>query len=180
MTERLTDARTLDGLTNSRTGLILLSSAALSSATSFTVDNVFKPQFSSFLFVIHTSGNTGAVTMQFRAGGSTTATGYARQELFAGSTSVTASRSSSQTSFSFQNLSVGGVVVDILKPNVATPTSVIARGLGHGSFDPAQPEISLQFGGQVDATAFDGLIATSQFANALTGRYYIFGYRGNG
>lgn len=180
MTERQTNAQTLQGLTSVRTGLVLLASSALSSVTSFTVDNVFKPQFTSFLFVMHTTGATGSVTLQFRVGGVTTATSYARQELFAGSTSVSASRSSAQTNFSFQNISVGGVVADILRPNLAEQTTILARGLGHASFDTTQPEISIQHGGQTAGTIFDGLIVTAQFANTLIGRYYIFGYRGNG
>lgn len=82
-------------------GLILISTQDFSSVSAVTFDNVFSDSYFQYKVITSATGTTLAgINFQFRSNGSTYTTGnYAWAKLMGNGTSLTASRSTSQTNW---------------------------------------------------------------------------------
>jgi hypothetical protein len=180
MSERLVSSRTLNGVREGRTGQVLLASAAMSSVTTVTLDNVFSPQYQAFQILIRNEGSSGTVTMQLRTGGVSATSNYNRQETVSSSTTLAAARTTGQPSILIGAFgsTASHANIHLFSPNLATSTVVEVRSSHGASFDIAQPLLYDILTFHTTATAYDGFILTATNANSLIGRYWVYGLAG--
>jgi hypothetical protein len=154
---------------------------AFSAVTNVTADNVFTSSYTNYVLFVQASSSTNvAISLQLSVGGVAAATNYNRQILEASSTSVTASRSASQTSFAIGARSDSGsqsqpYQLFIFQPQLAAATHFTSVNPANNGAAFDQPYIGVIGGNHSTATAYDGiklLVATG----TMTGSYAIYGY----
>jgi len=151
---------------------------AFSAVASVTADNVFTSAYTNYRMIVRYQNNSGLLSFQLRAATVDAATNYNIQLLSAGSTTVSASRSTSQTSATIGSNSGGAFwslsVVDISGPQLAEPTVYqSANTRNDGAY--TTNVIIHYYGNHSDATAYDGIKLLGTTAN-ITGSYTIYGY----
>ena len=162
-------------------GLVCVKSeTSFTTASSFTADNVFTSSYTNYLIKIEFANTSNAqMYLQFRASGSTTATGYNYNGIQAGpsATSVqgyNANQSSAFIGTSGANSLISVIELNVYSPQIATRTNTISHNT---RFDDAysapiyQGNISLQD----SATQFDGFVIAPN-AGTTTGKYTVYGY----
>jgi hypothetical protein len=155
---------------------VVKASTAFTTATTITADNVFTSSYTSYLMYLDINWVAGgSLSLQFRASGSTTATGYNVAKLEAAA-AVSSSTSTSQTSGFVGEGSINfrsSGWVKIIGPQLAQPTMFYAEWLrNQGAY--TSPNIQMTYGNQSDSTQFDGIILTGS-TNGMTGTYAIYG-----
>ncbi len=155
--------------------LVLIASATYSAATSFTISSCFTSTYRNYRLIFDSTTNNPSVSAQLLVGNTPSTTGYHIQRLEAGSTSVAATRSTSQSSMALGPLTDGFQIdVMIYRPQLTVETGFMSFGAFGGSFATDQPTISQNVGCHAVETAYDGITITGA-ASSLTGRYSIYG-----
>lgn len=158
------------GVSVSASGKVTFTTAA-----TITANGVFSSTYDNYLIVIRSTVSTDVnVGLRLVASG-TPATGsdYARQGLFAADTSVTASRSTSQTIGLFQDFggsNTNGAHLYLYGPALAQPTAY--RGVGLRATSGAY--IADYAGTHSLSTAYDGIYIAPHTGN-MTGALTIYG-----
>jgi hypothetical protein len=148
---------------------------AISGVTSFNVDGVFTSEFTNYLINFNMAAAAGTgFTMALRAGGVTTSTDYGNQSLNANNTTVTASRTTGDTTLLLPNLrtSASAMTVQLFSPELATFTQLVTSGLDvvtSTTFFGAN-----KWGLQYSTTQFDGFVITT--TSNMTGTYSVYAY----
>ena len=179
--EVLTAASLNDNFTfaaNSGALVVVKAETAFSAVANTFADGVFTSAYTNYRIVIRYQTSTSAeLAMQLRAATVDTATGYNYQRLLAETTSVSAVRSTSQTS-AFVGQDGGAfwclTTLELSAPQLAEQTvyqAVNTRNSGAYT----SPMIVQYFGNQSATTQFDGIkfLVASGFT---TGSYSIYGY----
>jgi hypothetical protein len=158
-------------------GFVLISGeTAFTAVSSVTVDNVFSATYRNYKLIVNYTSTSSSISFRVRAGGSSiSTTTYNFQRLFAGSTTITASRSTSQTQFIACPLSSNqaSAEITIYQPFIATPTNLstyTAVSDGGMTF----PDLDLKTGNNSNSTSYDGFelfVGTG----TMTGTYTIYG-----
>jgi hypothetical protein len=162
-------------------GMVLLDSRSFTGASTVTVDNIFTSAYRNYKVVITNTSlaTSGALSLQFRAGGTTTAgTAYsfATRGLLSQASAADNNGNgvaSIQCNFIITSPGVGSNDLTIYSPQLATQTFV--NSLGAGSQAAGQNYLFAMGGMTSVTTQFDGLIFT--YAGNATGVIRIYGLR---
>jgi hypothetical protein len=155
---------------------------SFSAAATVTADSIFTSSYTNYLLQFTSTCATNQnITLQLRAAGVTaTAANYNDQSINASSTTVTAARSASATSFDIQTSSASSLYnytqVTFFQPQLARATGFGALSTYNGSGSYAQPIRQDWFGNHTVATAYDGFIISVSGSETLTGSYSVYGY----
>lgn len=152
---------------------VVKSETTFTSATSVTADNVFTSTYTNYLVIVRCTTTTSAqLFWALRVGGVTAATNYNFQNLGAASTTVFASRSTSQTKCAYGDsgttMSLNAFILS--GPNLAEATTSTTFTNNQGASGGIS--ISTYAGNHTTATAYDGIELTGGTA---TGSYTIYG-----
>ena len=169
---------TLFGITNGKnTGLVPISTTALSGSSSVSISNVFTSAYDYYIvhmMLVPAAGNP-VMSYRFRdSGGDVSVSSYVRQYLVCDSTTVSAGRVTT-TSANNGQLSAGiysSIKMAIYNPNLATTTSVMSEcssGAG-GAY------IDLEYVNYTAATVMTG-ITFFPGSSSVTGNIRIYGVR---
>ena len=161
----------------SGSALTLINTTTLSGATT-NVDSVFTSTYDNYLIQLSMDSNTsvGALTMQLRASGTATTTGYyyaVRQTDWAGvaATAANGSNAASARLGTHFNGSPSPVTFQMFNPNKALRTTF--QGLSQGGDTGASGSQMYMGGFQSATTQFDGF---SIVGGSQTGKVRIYGY----
>lgn len=160
-------------------GLVCVKSeTAFSTASSITADNVFTSTYTNYQLVVrYISSGTNNLLLRLRASGTSAATNYNFQRIYASNTTVAGERSTSQTSFFAAPFSNGTfyitAVVFLSGPQLAEATIIHSENAPTlGAYTSL--EWNNCYGNHSTATAYDGIeIFTA--SGSLTGSYTIYG-----
>jgi hypothetical protein len=155
-------------------GLILLDSDTVSSVTSFSVNNVFTSTHRNYLLVIDTIGTgVAALNLRFRLSGTDSSTGYTFQNFTASSTSLSGSRSTSQTSMrigtTINNVRASSFV-EIVAPQINDRTLTHSRDIVGDSY--TLPALQCYTGMHDVAAQYDGFTVLGTTFSAV---YAVYG-----
>jgi hypothetical protein len=161
-------------------GMVLLASATLSAATSFTIDNVFSSQYRFYRLMLNSTLNSANITCQLRSSGTTRVNDYNYQYITASGTTVAAVRGTGQASLWMGVFGGGFGALDclIVNPASAVRTSFISQTIFGASFSDVNVEVMTFAGNHNVQFAYDGIIVSAQNANTLTGAYSLYGLAG--
>jgi hypothetical protein len=144
--------------------------------SSVSLNGVFTSSFANYNILIHSTGSSGdALRLRLRVAGSdASGTNYSIQNIVGESTSLSGTRSTSQTSFqvmaSVTTLSPTGVT--IYGPFLATRTQLLSNG-----FDVTGGSRLFIFGGDHSlSTSYDGFTLFPA-STTFTGTVQVYGYR---
>jgi hypothetical protein len=158
-------------------GLTLISRSTWSAAAAVNVNDVFTSTYSNYRILIYSyANNTYGYYMRLRAGGAdNTASTYGYQKLDAGGTTVTAARSSNQTSWEIGEIHAeyNGYGMDIYAPQESTQTNFVNVGVTGSSTGTTQCQ---RMGGFYNTTSFDGFTLYPPSGN-FTGVVTVYGYQ---
>lgn len=146
---------------------------SFSAASSFSATNVFSASYRNYLMALTIVSSAASATADFQlsVGGVAAATNYNIQRLEASSTTVTASRSSSQTSFSPEVADNSRLMLFwIGNPAVAEQTTFMTQS----SLNATAVRLKYLSGNHTTATAYDGFVITAS-TGTFTGSYTIYG-----
>ena len=162
-------------------GLVRISGeTTFSASSSITFDSAFSSTYRNYKLVInYTMSTTSNLLMRFRTGGaSVSTTTYNNQYVQFDSTTVTAARTTAQTSNLIGGATDGAfnssIELLIRNPNVATPTTIIAHNaLNRANYTTGTSSYFFT-GNQSDSTQFTGfeLLPAS---GTTTGNYTLYG-----
>jgi hypothetical protein len=161
-----------------KAGMVLLNTTSFSAVASQSLNNVFSATYENYRLVLRcTSSTNQAVNFRLRASGSdNSTTNYDYQDISADNTSLSGSRSTSQTSGLFAMAGAGSssthwniTTIDITNPFEALKTSSIA----HGNY-AAGPLLRIITNIHNVATSFDGI--TFFVGGTITGSISVYGY----
>lgn len=151
---------------------------ALSAAATLTLDGCFTSSYTNYKLILNV---TGAITtqsvLQLRASGVTATTNYNRQYIDAGSTTVSAGRATSQTSYEYGYIETdyrGTAIIEIFQPQLAQYTNFYSVNQYTGSVSTTNVLWHQTAGFHAANTAYDGFIIT--FNTNATGTYSLYGY----
>lgn len=160
-------------------GLDLISTQTFSAVSTIDFDNVFSNTYVQYKIVIDTTVSTGTYgSVRLRTGGVTNSSGiYNRQFLYAGSTTVAAGRSTSQTQWDGIGASDGTSrmmgLFEIMNPYQTMYTSAFHLD----NYARSLQEIALNGLGTNATTSFDGFRFFSNTGGAtFTGSISVYGY----
>jgi hypothetical protein len=156
-------------------GLNLIVTQSLSATSSVSLNNCFSATYDNYRIVYRGNGSSGAnLEARLRVGGVDASAGnYSRQYLVVDNASVSAGRTTGNTSYVLAAFAttIGGCSCDIYGPAIAANTAfatVIARG---------DTVTQLESGVHSVATAYDGITLTGGGGSTMTGSLSIYGYR---
>jgi len=157
-----------------------LGQVTFTGASSVSLNGVFSSAYQNYriLFLTTSIATSGNVSLKMRTSGTDNSDAqYQRQQIFAGSTTVNATRSTGQTSFLFGALAVGSYLntinIDVFKPFDAANTGWV--GQVASALDSTGPEVWVQYGGHNVATSYDGITFIS--GGTFTGTVSVYGYK---
>jgi hypothetical protein len=158
--------------------LVCVKAETALSGSSTTADNVFTSTYTNYKIIGRYTNGADALRMVFRVGGVDTATNYNMQELDVTSTTITGSRSSSQTSARIGGGSngafIGMFIIELSGVALAEPT-IFQNYATRTNSAYTTPNIEQNFGNQSASTAFDG-IKFQTASGTLGGSFTIYGY----
>lgn len=151
-----------------------------SAQTSVSLNGVFNSTYQNYRILINiasSSGDTNAITLKFRAGGSDTSANYRTVRIFTSGTTVSASNNDRGTDEFFifesdkdQN-GFSGASIELQSPNEARATSLqCVQTESDGTF-----YMQILGGYQSDNTQFDGFTIINSAGNT-TGTISVYGY----
>ena len=155
---------------------VVQADTAFTAVSSVTVDNVFSATYRNYKILITYTTTAANIDVRVRAGGSSiSTTTYNIQRLLAGSTTVSATRGSSQTSFSafVTSGNVAAAEMTIYQPFIATPTNfTVFTSLNDTGY--TAPDMVFRTGNNSNSTSYDGfeLLVSS---GTMTGTYAVYG-----
>jgi hypothetical protein len=159
-------------------GATLITSAAVSAATSLTVSNVFSSTYENYIITWVGTGNGGSLPINFdlASGGSRVNTAQ-----WNGIRAVAAASPTPADSFVFGtteqpalvagNTNSGGTI-QVFNPGIATATIIIGDGFSRSTGDLTKNNLH---GVHQTAAAYDGFHVSS--SNQLTGTFRVYGLR---
>jgi len=160
-------------------GLTLVASTTISSATSKSVDNCFTSTYSNYLIVMDVdsaSGTAGYGTFKLRASSTDTSTGYYYQRNTIANGTAYPGQSSNTSSWDngyyVETSSDQGssVLITVMDPQRATKTrAFFSSTYGNGA------ELRQLFGAQSATTQFDGFTVATP--GSMTGTIRVYGYQ---
>ena len=154
-------------------GLVLISTTSYSAVSSQPINDVFSATYDNYAIVFtNSNSNNVMLNLRFRvAGADNTAATYAYQHLTVDGTTVTGTRSLSQTSINVYNQTSTSYVtgiIDVFSPNLAAQTQLKIRSAMYGnSTDGAFYHVS--------STQFTGF-SLYPTTNTMTGTVSVYGY----
>ena len=155
-------------------GLVVVKAeTAFSAASSFSATNVFSASYRNYLMALNIVSSAASATANFQlsVGGVAAATNYNIQRLEASSTTVSASRASSQTSFAPEVADNTRLMLFwIGNPAVAEQSTFMTQG----SLNATAVRLWYASGNHTTATAYDGFVITAS-TGTFTGSYTIYG-----
>ena len=158
-----------------KAGMVLLNTTSFSGVSSQSFNDVFSSTYDNYRIVTSILGTTNDpddITLRFRVSGAdNTNSTYERIVVRIGST-LGSTQQGSQTSLfaGATSTQYGGVSLDVLRPNLATITTVH----GTGAYN-ANTEMQLNFGFFNAATVFTGFSLIALSGN-MTGAVSVYGY----
>ena len=161
-------------------GLVLVKAeTAFTGQSSFNVANVFSATYSNYLILIRdlAATSSGGVRFQLSGSGTPTATGYNYQQLIAFGTTVSGTRSTSQTSAYLQTGTDGffsSCVVNISSPFSGQMTYTSQNALSDTAY--SSPAVQIYSGNQSSAVANQDGFTLLSIAGTITGTYTVYGY----
>ena len=161
-------------------GLVLVKAeTAFTGQSSFNVANVFSTTYSNYLILIRdlAATSSGGVRFQLSGSGTPTATGYNYQQLIAFGTTVSGTRSTSQTSAYLQTGTDGffsSCVVNISSPFSGQMTYTSQNALSDTAY--SSPAVQIYSGNQQSAVANQDGFTLLSIAGTITGTYTVYGY----
>jgi hypothetical protein len=157
-------------------GLTLISTTTFTSSSAVNVDNVFSSTYANYVvFANYVGSGNIATSLRFRVSGSdNTTSNYNTQRLDVGGTTVSAARSSSQTSIRVTDATVnpGFCALNVLDPFATQKTILTSSGVFNGS--PAGIEQQIIGGTFTDTTSFTGFTIFPASGN-ITGTIRVYG-----
>ena len=161
-------------------GMVLLASATLSAATSFTIDNVFSSQYRFYRLMLNSTLNSANITCQLRSAGTTRVNDYNYQYIVGSGTTAAAARGTGQASLWIGAFGGGFGALDclIVNPASAVRTSFITQNVYGASFSDVNLDVITFNGNHNVQFAYDGIIVSAANANTLTGAYSLYGFAG--
>jgi hypothetical protein len=158
---------------------VVKAETAFSNVANVTADGIFTSSFTNYRMIVRYQVASGLLSFQLRASAVDAATNYNIQSLTAGSTTVAAARSTSQTSATIANNTGGAfwglAVVDLSGPQLAEPTIYVSHSVRNDGGYTTGLNIAQYFGNHSDSTAYDGIKLLGTAAN-ITGSYTVYGY----
>lgn len=159
-------------------GLVCVKAETALSGASTTADGVFTSAYTNYRIVGRYTNGADALRFQLGAATVYTTTNYNNQEQEANNTTVSASRSLSQTSARIAGGSNGAFLcmftIELSGPQLADATIFQSSTARHNGAYGA-PTIELQYGNQSASTQFDG-IKFLTISGTLGGSFAIYGY----
>jgi hypothetical protein len=166
------------GPTTTTSGLVCVKAeTAVSAAASATADSIFTSAYTNYLLLVNFTTSADQLCIKFRASGVSTSSNYNTQQVLVDSTSVTASRVTSQANIRIQQ-SVGAEsssIIQIFNPQLAIPTRLTQHTALNVANYTTGSQLNLRSSNQSDSTAFDG-IELLALTGTWTGNYAIYGY----
>lgn len=153
--------------------IVGLGSVTFSAVTSLSLNGVFSSLFDNYMVSIRALGNVANFpSYRLRSSGVDSTTGYTRQFIFSGSTTVSANRTTGDVFFDFGTSTTlwGGSCSYWYGPNLSQPTAV--RFISADARDGAS--ISDYAGTHSVSNAYDGLTIIPN-TGSLTGRVAVYG-----
>jgi hypothetical protein len=155
-------------------GFTFISSVTATAGANAIIDGCFTSAYENYKIIITgVSSTDSGLTLQLRVGGVAAATDYGRQRLIANSTTVTASRTTGDTSYISGGITTAQQLftIEVAKPALATQTSFISMH----NYQAGLPTWQSTVGQHSTATAYDGFVLAPQSGNiSLTA--YVYGY----
>ena len=155
-------------------GFTFINSVTATAGATATIDGCFTSTYENYrIIVTGVSSVDTSLTLQLRVGGVAATTNYGRQRLLADSTTVSATRSTGDSSFisgattTVQNL----IIIEVAKPALAVQTSFFSLN----NYQSGTPTIIISAGQHSTATAYDGFVLAPQSGN-ITMTAYVYGY----
>lgn len=161
-------------------GLVLIKAeTAFTGQSSFNVANVFSATYSNYLILLRdlAATSSGGVRFQLSGSGTPTATGYNYQQLIAFGSTVSGTRSTSQTSAYLQTGTDGffsSCVVNISSPFSGQMTYTSQNALSDTAY--SSPAVQIYSGNQSSAVANQDGFTLLSIAGTITGTYTVYGY----
>jgi hypothetical protein len=161
-------------------GLVLLNTTAFNAQSAISIDNVYTSSYANYFTTIsYITAGTGDIAFKLRASGTTTSANYNFQALEVNNTSVSSSRSNSQSSAAIGNWSNGdfrcSISFNVFNPQIATSTTYQTNSYASlGGFNSAF--LKLFAGNQSSTTQFDGF-EVSTLSGTMTGTIKVYGYK---
>jgi len=156
---------------------VVKAETAFTTSNSIVADGVFTSAYRNYTVKFTSTASTGVgLLIKMRVGGVSASTNYNYQSLSINGTSVTGSRSSSQTSADVGSIAPqeSAITINLYNPAVAVATNFDSfTAYVSGAF--TSPVSYFYTGNHSTATAYDGIeIAPS--SGTLTGSYTIYGW----
>jgi hypothetical protein len=158
----------------SGSGMVLISTATLSSTTSQSFNNCFTSTYRNYVVVLNVTGaGAEALNIRLRASGTDALTNYNNQYIEAKGTSVVGARGSGVSSYLLTAMRGTGntyLELQVSKPQEATNTSFVGT-----SQDPdGGATMFLTSGSNTNNTSYDGFTIYTT-TNAMTGTISVYG-----
>tara|TARA_R110000868_G_scaffold51994_3_gene164616 strand:+ start:1075 stop:1809 length:735 start_codon:yes stop_codon:yes gene_type:complete len=162
----------------SSSGLVCVKAeTAVSAAASATADSVFTSTYTNYLLLVNFTTSADQLCIKFRAGGTSTSSGYNTTQILINDTTITSSRVTSQANIRIQQ-SVGAEsssIIQIFNPQLAIPTRLTQHTALNVSDYTTGSQLNMRASNQSGLTAFDG-IELLALTGTWTGNYAIYGY----
>ena len=155
-------------------GMTLITSAAFSSVTSFSVNNCFSATYKNYLIFINPTSTSATNTLKLRVSGTDSSTGWYTGSIAQPCNGGAVASSGGANSASWPlGLFQSGYAqnISLQNPNVASPTSVSTI---HTDTNGAAGNFNIGGGWHDPANAYDGFTIT--LATSGSGSYYVYGY----
>lgn len=155
---------------------VVKADTAFTAVSSVTVDNVFSATYRNYKIMLTYVAASANIELRVRTGGSSISTAtYNVQRLLAGSTTVSAARSSSATAFATttQSSLSAAAEITVYEPFIANPTKFAVFNAVHdGAL--TTPDMLFRTGNNSNSTSYDGfeLLVSS---GTMTGTYAVYG-----
>jgi len=151
---------------------------SFSSASSVSLNGVFTSTYDNYLIMIDVIGSTALdLSYRLRVGGVDNSSAvYARQYLFANSSTVSAGRATTNTSWpgpTTNGTARAAAIIEVFGPFLTRVTGGNGRSLSNYS---GSPESVYEQYGHNSATSFDGITILASTGN-ITGTVTVYGYK---
>lgn len=157
---------------------VVKAQTTFTAASSVSADNVFTSSYRNYSIVIENTGsvNGSNLLMRLRVGGVAAATNYNYQILFANSSTVGGSLSSSQTScrVGSNDTTFGVTSISLFSPQIAQATTINGQN-NYTTAAYTAPILYLFSSNHSTATAYDG-VEFFPSSGTITGTYTIYGW----
>jgi hypothetical protein len=160
-----------------KAGMVLLNTTSFSAVASQSVNSVFNTNYDNYLILLDFVASTSiSLSYRLRVGGVDNSSAvYARQYLFANSTTVSAGRATTNTSWpgpANDGSARTAAIIDLFGPFLTRVTGGAGKSLTNYS---GTPETVYEEYGHNSATSFDGFTIIPN-TGTITGTVSVYGY----